>query len=233
MKSNRFRDAKQFSNELALVQEPNERGKWGYVDTSLNLVIPYRFDWAGSFGSSGFDEGYPWGKFDLDDDNRERNPAVDFGPSIVIDKHGRQVSRQYGFMLIDSALVYGVTLVNDGTDFRSTPGFYTYAADGYWGGIDGKGREVIPCKYEFLIGYGKVIMVREKGKWGVISHKGKTIMPAQYIGVIYREDSSRIFNSFLDIDGEEKYTDVATSDDTLYLIIEGGDVGKIVYSQNH
>lgn len=41
-----YQDARQFSEGLAAVKKD---GKWGYIDTEGNTVIPFRFDDAGSF----------------------------------------------------------------------------------------------------------------------------------------------------------------------------------------
>jgi hypothetical protein len=45
-----FKDAKEFSNGLA----PVYNKKWGYINTSGELVIPYQFDQAETFSEDGF-----------------------------------------------------------------------------------------------------------------------------------------------------------------------------------
>lgn len=195
----RFRMAYQFSNGLACVQEPNERGKWGYVDEKLELVIPYQFDCAGSFGSM-YEDNYTWVKFDLDEENRERSHTLAFGPAMIINKSGQRVSKVYGFMHTGSMDSYGFTIVNDGRNFKSTVGFHTFSTDGLWGGINGKGEEIIPCVYEFMIATDRdVFLVRKDGLWGAINNKGKVLVPPVYNGVVYNCDTYS-FDSYKEID---------------------------------
>lgn len=199
----RFRMAYQFSNGLACVQEPNERGKWGYVDEKLELVIPYQFDWAGSFGSMHEDE-YTWVKFDLDEENRERSHTLAFGPAMIINKSGQRVSKVYGFMHTGSMESYGFTIVNDGCNFKSTVGFHTFSTDGHWGGINGKGEEIIPCIYEFMIATDRnVFLVRKDGKWGAINNKGKVLVSLIYDGVIFLNNDDTTFDSYKEIDDKQ------------------------------
>lgn len=186
---------------LGVRARPNERGKWGYVNEKQELVIPYEYDMAGSFGSTGVD-GYAWVKFDLDKENKSRSQALAFGSAMIIDTQGKMVSKVYGFMLVGSVDSYGVTLVNTGRKFKGTPGNYTYALDGYWGGIDGRGKEIIPCVYEFLIptDISQIFLVRKDGKWGAMDNTGKILVPLTYKGVIHNG-----FSSFLDVDGKEEF----------------------------
>lgn len=197
----RFNRACQFSCGLAAVQEPNViNGKWGFVDENIDLVIPYRYDFVGSFGSMYEDE-YTWVKFDLDDDNRiDRSSVMAFGPAMIINKRGERVSKIYGFMYPSAIHSYGVALVNTGSNFASTVGNYTYATDGYWGGINGKGQEVIPAIYEFFIPMNEsLFIVRKSGKWGAVNNKGKILAPTIHEGVIYEGEDGDL-NTYRDID---------------------------------
>lgn len=225
----RFGEAKQFSpNGLACVKE-YDSGKWGYIDKNLNLVIPYNYDFAGSFGQFGFNKNLACVKFNLDKDNLERRPDVAFGPSMIINNDGHRVSKVYGFMLLDSYLTYGVTIVNSGSDFTSTRGFYDYSRDGKWGAIDHNGKEIIPCIYDFLVAppFIQAFIVRANGKWGLINYNGKMIVECKYDGVIYKSKDV-CFNSFFDIDGNDynKWSDTDSTEDILF--ISDNDVKKRV-----
>ena len=228
----RFRHAYQFSNGLAAVQEPNERGKWGYVNEKLELVIPYKFDMVGSFGQ-GADKDYAWVKYDLDEENIYLSPWIASGPSAIINKKGQIVSKVYGYMQVGSADDYGVTLVNSGTKPEYTVGNYSYSEDGHWGAIDGKGREVIPCKYDFLIPIQKpkLFIVSEKGKWGAISYKGRVMVPIDFIGVYYNGiyydgevQYGSAFNSFKDINDLDVPVPKEIKPFTLYFVQADGTV---------
>ena len=47
-----YEDADSFSQDLAAVKK---NGKWGYIDTEGNTVIPFQFDYAFPFS-----EAWPW-----------------------------------------------------------------------------------------------------------------------------------------------------------------------------
>ncbi len=201
----RFSVARQFApNGLAAVCESGLSGKWGYVNTTIDLVIPYQYDFASDFGDFGFDDDLACVKFNLDEANRLRQPSVAFGPAMIIDTKGRQVSKIYGCMFPNNTPeARCVTIVNSGTCFHSTKGYQDYSTDGYWGAIDSRGKEIIPCIYEFLITHSSLsgFIVRHEGKWGAIDYRGKELIPCEYDGAFYNDENSH-FNTFTEVDGD-------------------------------
>ncbi|TAE73012.1 MAG: WG repeat-containing protein [Bacteroidetes bacterium] len=60
-------------------------------------------------------------------------------------------------------------------------GFATVNLNGKYGVIDEKGKEIVPCKYEFVGTYiDGIAKIKMNNKIGLIDDKGKEIVPCKY-----------------------------------------------------
>ena len=81
--------------------------------------------------------------------------------------------------------------------------------NGKWGFIDETGREICPCKYDWIYDFCEgLAKVKLNGKWGFIDTSGREICPIKYdgIGYFYEELAPIILNSkwgFIDVTGRE------------------------------
>ena len=58
-----------------------------------------------------------------------------------------------------------------------------------WGVIDKSGKEVIPCKYDFIYDFCEgLAKVRLDGKYGYIDKSGKEVIPCKYDGAKFVSD---------------------------------------------
>ena len=155
-------------------------GKWGDIDRSGETVVPFRYDWAGSFGQYGFDEEVAMVKTGMD---RDRIPLYTPCPTALIDRDGERITPVYGFM---TPIVGGVSFVNDGRKFHGV-GRDLLASDGKWGCVDRRGRLVVACEYELAYPlFDRFAFVRKDGKWGVLDRRGRLIVPCRYDAGYYR-----------------------------------------------
>ena len=76
--------------------------------------------------------------------------------------------------------------------------------DKKWGYIDKTGKEVIPLKYDFVIGFKDgLTLVKLDGKSGYIDKNGKEVIPVKYDDVNYFSGGL----ARIELDGKYGYTD--------------------------
>lgn len=182
-----FQDGRQFSNGLASVKYDE---KWGYIDCLGNIVIPFSYDWASSFGEFGFDKNIAVVKNNID---KDRMPMFTACPSWLIDKKGRKITPKYGVIL---PIERKLSIVNNGTCFKSI-GKNFAVSDGKWGAINKKGKEIIPCEYDLIYPFHDVItFVQKEGKWGVVNENGQLIIPCKYDKCCYKSTALTVDTMF-------------------------------------
>ena len=150
-------------------------GKYGYIDKTGNIVVPFKYDRAWNF-SEGLARVMKDGKRGfIDKTGKEIVPCIydsasgfyeglaqvmKDGKRFFIDKTGREViSCEY-----DSAGIF-------------IEGFVRVEKEGKWGYIDKTGREVIPSIYED-VGWSfseGLSWVKKDGKYGYVDTTGKEI----------------------------------------------------------
>ena len=194
---NKWMDARPFSEGLAAVKDNN--GKWGFIDETGSIVLPYR--WNNCF--SGFHEGLAsvkdvsgkWGYINKRGQlvipcqwesayEFSEGLAVVCGPNHkygYIDKHGQMViPNKWGHACsfkegIASVSVKEVCVIN---------GHLFYPQSGY---IDKKGSVVIPCRWyyagDFQDGLA-VVCDKPEHKFGIIDRRGNVISPCQWISIL-------------------------------------------------
>ena len=146
-----FEQTRGFSSGYAAVYK---EGKWGYIDKTGKLVIPYTFDYAESFAGS-----YAVVQLNGGASAGSRTPL--YG---LIDKKGKPLA--------------GVEyqLISDAKE-----GLYVVGKDGKFGYIDKKGKLVIPCEYDIAYEFCEGLAVAAKDNmYGYIDKTGKNIIPFQY-----------------------------------------------------
>lgn len=129
-----------------------QNGKWGYVDTKGNIVIPFKYD-----NASRFSEGLAkvW-------NNSGRGNGY-------IDQTGNLVITSY----TGSDFHEGLAVVEEAID--ATRGYYK---KGY---IDKNGSLTIPCLYDHAYDFNEgVAVVGNNWKYGIIDKAGNLISPCIY-----------------------------------------------------
>jgi hypothetical protein len=167
----RFRSAGQFEEGLAFV---SERGPfdYGYIDSSGELVIAYRF-----FSAGGHKQGRALVQVEL---GREQ-----------LSEHSARVSRAYGYIDPQGELVIPARYesAEDFSEERAVVG--DSELRGY---IDPDGREILPCKYRtaraFADGMGLIAEhdEYETGGFGFVDREGKITIPLslQQVGTFHQ-----------------------------------------------
>jgi hypothetical protein len=212
----KYQDGELFSAEGMVGVKLN--GKWGFIDTLGNEVVPYKYD-------------YP----DYDEELAYEFPEYEFGYIFsdgmaavfmdslfgFIDKKGKEIVpiKYWNFQPFENG-VGGVMLNNKwGFINRSgkeiTPlkfdnitkgGFFKI--NGKWGLIDSTGKELIPTKYQLVDFFREdMAKVQYNDKWGFVNRKGKEVIPPQYERVIYFQEGLAAFISenkwgFIDKNGK-------------------------------
>ena len=156
-----------------------EKGKWGFIDKTGNIVIPCIYNKVDDFhdGLAKVRKNGKWGF--IDRTGNEIIPCVydncsDFKEGLAqIEKEG-----EYGF--IDKAgNVVIPCIYDDVDDFRD--GLARVRKDGKYGFIDKVGNEITPCVYDDYYNFKEgLARVQTKGKWGVIDKVGNEITPCIY-----------------------------------------------------
>lgn len=137
----------------------NENDKWGYIDTSGNMVIEFEFEDAKSFS----DDGYAWVR-----------------GGHAIDSEGNEMS-MWGLIDSDGNEIIPFQY-NDVHDFFNGLAAVKNA-DGLWGYVDDKGNEVIPCQYKEagdFVGDQLAFVANESGRYGFINKENNVIIDFQY-----------------------------------------------------
>lgn len=183
----RFQDGRQFCNGLAAVKF---EGKWGYINSLGNTIIPFQYDWVSSFGEFGFNDNVAVVKNNIDND---KIPMFTACPSWLINKRGEKITPRYGIILpIENKL----SIVNSGEKFQSVGKSFAIS-DGKWGCINERGEEVVKCQYDLIYPFReKITFVQKSGKWGMINENGREVIPCIYDGVCYKSKHQTIDTQF-------------------------------------
>ena len=157
-------------------------GKWGFLDNKGKVVIPFKFD---DVKNGGFKDGLV--------------SVVENGTTTKINRYGRRVDYSvYPFDIGDGMIpfrtkegMYG--FLNEAYELIIPPRYDKYQKfengialvekNGKHGGVDTKGNEVIPVKYNSL-GYrflsGLLRVTDESGKSGYVDKSGNEVIPLKF-----------------------------------------------------
>lgn len=163
-----YENAYSFSEGLAAVQKD---GKWGYIDRTGNVVIPFQYD---QVDYNGFEEGV--------------TIAVIDGKVGLIDKQGKNITAFQYDSFVNGGFIKGMVKVEkdgkvgiiDQTGKEVVPPVYDSVFD----------LNVIDVYRDESVIY---LSVRENGKIGFLDHTGKEIVKPQY------DDIGYFFNGMLEV----------------------------------
>jgi hypothetical protein len=175
-----------------------QHNKWGYIDQTGRLIIPFTFDGADNF-SDGLaavslkeKTGY------IDKTGKVVIPprfiggfSFSEGLALVIIRRAGQIERtplyQYGYIdksgkvviqLPDAKILKWFSLANKGLDFSEGR---AYVEHGDFGFIDKAGKPIIPPKYNDVQPFSEGLAVVELGgKYGYIDRSGKMVISPRF-----------------------------------------------------
>jgi hypothetical protein len=161
---------------------------WGYLDRSRNVIIPFKYKYAGPF-HQGMARVRLGDKFFFIDPRGNRvTPEFDGAFDFSEDLAAVSVGSKVGYIRRDGS--FGLLPIHQGAsgiDFSH--GLVGVRMNGKVGFMDKAGNAVIEPKYDdvFPFSDGRA-PVELKGKWGYIDNKGSVIVPIQYdIGLMFSE----------------------------------------------
>ena len=188
-----YEDADYFSEGLAAVKL---NGKWGYIDTTGKVIIPFQYDWA-----LGFEDGEAL--VVIGEDDAAKYYIIDRAGKVIEeltndDYDGPYDEEEYYFS-------EGLCATQDGDwDYNSKFGFVdenwkTVIAPKYdeaynffdglahvkigdkWGCIDKTGKEIVPIKYDWLYDFSEgLAIVENDDKYGFVDRTGNLVIPIEY-----------------------------------------------------
>jgi len=215
-----YRDAKPFSEGLALVRRNGDGAKYGFIDRDGKTAIPMRYSAAGSFS-----EGYAWFRKEdaeggtqagfVDQTGRERTllPYAETGSfseglAWVMQRGAAGEDPKYGFVVHTGMAV--VSPRYDGAEDFSGGLARVMQLDengaAKYGFVDRAGKLAVPLDYDGAESFSEgLALVRRDGEgWGFIDRYGEVAVPLVY-------DGAASFSGGLapvvkrDADGSKKY----------------------------
>lgn len=172
-----------FSEGLAKV---GKKGKYGYIDTNGDLVIPCEYSNTSSF-SEGLaavqNEDGKWGFIDTNGDSiipyEYDESSVFVNGLAAVNENGK-----YGFIDTEGKIV--VPYEYDDVFYTVQSKLFRVELDDKYGYIDANGNLVIPCEYDNAGLYiGDLAAVCKNEKWGFVNADGRIVVPCDYDSVGY------------------------------------------------
>ncbi len=153
--------------------------KWGFMDSTGQIIIPCAFDWVESF-SEGIASAGSNDRSGFIGKNGKIAIAFDFDEVEAFNKGLAQVKKNGKVGLTDRAGHLVVPIVYDAiSDFYDARA--VVVRDGKYGYIDMFGSEVIACQYEQAGDFsGGIAYVVDSSKYGFIDHSGKIIINCEF-----------------------------------------------------
>ena len=143
-----------FSNGLLLAK--NIDGKYGYLNKSGKVAIPFVFDYASSFLN---------GVAKVEKGNKKYHINTK-GNEVTLEDHSGSLEVE-----IDEKLAQVIKGI----------GLSVKRNDGKWGALNANGEIVIPFIYDRLdININELIKAEKKNKYGWLDKNGKTVIPIQF-----------------------------------------------------
>ncbi|MFN0140403.1 MAG: WG repeat-containing protein [Pyrinomonadaceae bacterium] len=179
-----------FYEGLAAAKENN---KWGYINKSMQFVIPAQFDLARSFA-----DGRAW--------------VVNSGKSYYINTSGRKVIKNYGTagsdfsegfaVFRDRYLGYGYINTTGKVVIKPQPNYPCLfnqemacaKADGKWGYIDRNGKFLIPPQFDEAEDFSPdgFAVIGHDGKFGLIDKNGTFVLSPKYDSLEWMHGLARV-----------------------------------------
>lgn len=174
----RYVSADTFSQGFAVVWTTFE--KCGYIDTNGNALTPQKYVWA-----KAFENGYGQAAVTNDnvvfvDKNGKESEIVSVGAYFRDNRAAMAKEGKIGY--IDYSGKFVVAPIYDGAEPFGT-GLATVQKQGLWGVIDTLGKEIVPCKYEYIaLSFDKNEMCAFgiNGKSGLMRLDGTILLEPKY-----------------------------------------------------
>lgn len=165
-----------YSEGLAVVKK---FGKYGYIDTKGDLVIPMMYEEAESF-SEGLAAVKKDGHYGFIDKKGKTIIPFEYTMAFQFSEGLAAVRQQYyGYINRHGNVIVPFEYVFP--DEFKKEGLARVRKDGKCGYIDKNGTEAIPCRYDFGWGFSNGLARIEKdGKYGFINTMGTEVIPCQY-----------------------------------------------------
>jgi hypothetical protein len=193
-----------FSEGLASVSD--SIGKYGFIDETGKIIIPFKYDFAFSF-DNGFaevcireNESYRCGMINKKGEEVVPLKYDDIGGVFFEGLVSVKLNDKYGF--VDTMGVEVIPLKYDLTVVFNE-GLAPVKLNGKSGFINKKGKIIIPLMYDEADFFQEGLApVKFNGKWGFINKKGKIIIPFKYDGVNWGWFSSKIEKIIVSLNGK-------------------------------
>ncbi len=167
----KYQNIHSYDNELVLVSIDEWKngngpfGKWGFVDISGNVVIPFIYNRAYFF--------------------KNGLAAVNIGEPVLGEGGGPGIWRHGKWGFIDKKGKEIIPIIYDYV-LSFSEGLVAVCLDGKWGFFNNRGKLVIPFRYDDIWNnreyyfYEDLARVKLDGKWGFINKNGKEIISFKY-----------------------------------------------------
>jgi hypothetical protein len=156
--------------------------KWGFADTSMNIVVPPTYDYVTSF-KNGNAIVKMNGLFGLMDSSTKIVIPIKYKSGFSLDENCYWTRKDIDWIILDKQ---GTEIIPD-YKYGSRPygfheGLSPVERNGKFGFVNEAGKEIINCIYDsFGLGFvGGFAAIRLGNKWGYINRKGEVIADFKY-----------------------------------------------------
>jgi len=174
--------------DLKAIKSGNLFGKWGFVDVSGNIVIPYIYSNALCFSESlaAVKKKGKWGFIDSKGNVVAPfiyDEVVSFSDGMAAVRIGNKDFGKWGFLNKEGFEVVPHKIVpfKYNAVFSFSDGLARVKKNNKWGFIDKNGTEVVTCKYDTINVFKEgLALISSNGKWGFIDKNCKEVVPCNY-----------------------------------------------------
>ncbi|WP_019672388.1 WG repeat-containing protein [Psychrobacter lutiphocae] len=187
-------DVGNFSESMAWVKQ---EGRYGYIDESGQLAIPFTYSEAEGFEQGraivvyddnnlslapGWDEAEQWDTYGIIDQDNHAIVPFEYQWIKRINPNLFYIQKSDGFDFVDSDGNLATTKKFDEIVTVSlTDEFFAVKKDGKWGFINRDFETVIPFEYDKAVEfYDDLAAVKKNNKFGFIDKDGQTVIPFDY-----------------------------------------------------
>jgi hypothetical protein len=165
-----------------------ENGKWGYIDNTRRVVIPFQFKYAGNFENGMARVALGHKSFFIDKTGTRVTPEFDGAFDFHEELAAVIVGKSVGYIRRDGSFALLAQYQSaSGIDFSE--GMAAVGVKGKVGFMDKNGNVVIEPKYDDVYAFSDGLApVRMGEKWGYVDHEGNVVIPVKYeIGHMFSE----------------------------------------------
>jgi len=180
----------------------NQEGKWGYIDETGNIIVPYIYHYADKF-NNGLAKVHQNGQYGFVNLEGKEILACEYdgieylGDEFFKVSEGRY-NQKHGIVNASGRAITpchfdGITYLGEGyfkvLNITDTPEYFNAPTTKY-GIVDAIGNEIVPCKYHDIAIFDKCffkvkIIFYSQEKYGLINKQGQETIP-----IIYKSISS-------------------------------------------